>query len=58
MDRVIEIGLRGGAWTELQNDTPLQTLRIQSDIPVFSSTNVNVKSTERPANTVPSSKDT
>ncbi|KAN0109212.1 hypothetical protein V8E52_009540, partial [Russula decolorans] len=34
MDRVVEIGLRGGAWAELQNDTPLQPPRIQSDLPM------------------------
>jgi len=36
MDRVVEIGLRGGAWAEVQNDTPLQRPRIQSDIPMSS----------------------
>ncbi len=37
MDRVVEVGLRGGAWAELQNDTPLQPPRIQSDLSISSS---------------------
>jgi optic atrophy 3 protein len=56
MERVVEIGLRGGAWAELQNDTPLQPPRTQSDlpIPISSSPYVNAERThtERPANTV------
>jgi optic atrophy 3 protein len=34
IDRVIDIGLRGGAWAELQDDTPLQSPRIQSNLPI------------------------
>jgi hypothetical protein len=61
MDRVVEIGLRGGAWAELQNDTPLQPPRIQSDLPMSpSALYVHAERThpERPANTVSSSNDT
>ena len=61
MDRVVEIGLRGGAWAELQNDTPLQPLRIQSDLPTSSPApyvNVERTHTERPDNTLSSSNDT
>ena len=61
MDRVVEIGLRGGAWAELQNDTPLRPLRIQSDLPMSSPApyvNVERTHTERPDNTVSSSNDT
>ena len=61
IDRVVEIGLRGGAWAELQNDTPLQPPRIQSDLPVSSPApyvNVVHTHTERLDNTVSSSNDT
>jgi hypothetical protein len=54
MDRVVEIGLRGGAWAELQNDTPLEPLRIQSNLPMSSSApyaNAERTHTERSANT-------
>lgn len=54
MDRVVEIGLRGGAWAELQNDTPLQPPRIQSAPYV----NAERTHTEQPVNTVSSSDDT
>jgi hypothetical protein len=54
MDRVVEIGLRGGAWAELQNDTPLQPPRIQSDLPMSSPTAyVNVERTHRTARQYP-----
>ena len=56
MNRVVEIGLRGGAWAELQNDTPLQPPRIQSDLPI--ALNAERTDTEQPANTVTSSNDT
>ena len=56
MDRVVEIGLRGGAWAELQNDTPLQAPRIQSNL--ISSAPYEHTHTERKANTVSSSNDT
>lgn len=49
MDRVVEIGLRGGAWAELQNDTPLQPPRIQSDLPMSPLLNTERTYTERPA---------
>jgi hypothetical protein len=62
MDRVVEIGLRGGAWAELQNDTPLQPPRIQSDLPMSPRlapyVNTERTYTERPADTVSSSDDT
>lgn len=61
MDRVVEIGLRGGAWAELQNGTPLQPPRIQSDQPMsLSAPYVHAERThtERPTNTVSSSDDT
>jgi hypothetical protein len=60
MDRVVEIGLRGGAWTELQNDTPLQPPRIRSSLPSPPAPYVNAERThtERPDNTVSSSDDT
>ena len=54
MDRVVEIGLRGGAWVELPNDTPLQPPRIQSAPYV----NAERTHTEQPVNTVSSSDDT
>lgn len=60
-DRVVEIGLRGGAWAELQDDTPLQLARIQPDQPMSSSAphvNAECTRTEQPANTVSSSNDT
>jgi hypothetical protein len=57
MDRVVEIGLRGGAWAELQNDTPLQPLRIQSDLPMSPLANTERTYTERPADAVSSSDD-
>lgn len=61
--RVVEIGLRGGAWAELQNDTSLQSPRIQSN---FVSPSVPYSNAERTrteplpysAGTVSSSKDT
>jgi hypothetical protein len=60
IDRVVDIGLRGGAWAELRNDTPLQAPRIQSDLISSSAPYVNTERThtERPANTVSSSNDT
>ena len=61
MGRVVEIGLRGGAWAELQNDTPLQPPHIQSDLPISSSApyvNAERTHTEWPADIVSSSNDT
>lgn len=60
MDRVVEIGLRGGAWAELQNDTPLQPPRILSDLPMSSASYENAERThtERPDSTVSSPNDT
>ena len=61
MDRVVEIGLRGGTWAELQNDTPLQPPRIQSDLPMRSSTpylNAERTHTDQPDNTVSNPNDT
>jgi len=61
MDRVVEIGLQGGTWAELQNDTPLQPPRIQSDLPMSSTTpyvNVERTQTDRPDNTVSNPNDT
>ena len=58
MDRVVEIGLRGGAWAELQNDTPLQPPRIQSTSSPAPYVNVERTHTERPDNTLSSSNDT
>lgn len=56
MDRVVEIGLRGGAWAELQNDTPLQAPQIQSDLMSSSTPYVNTEHThthtEPPPNTL------
>jgi hypothetical protein len=62
IDRVIDIGLRGGAWAELQDDTPLQSPRIQSNLPIPMSpsapdadaerTPTNRLSSSYPANTV------
>jgi hypothetical protein len=61
MDRVVEIGLRGGAWAELQNDTTLQPPRILSDLPMSSPApyvNVERRHTERLDNTLSSPNDT
>jgi optic atrophy 3 protein len=60
IDRVVEIGLRGGTWAELQNDTPLQSLRIQSDLPMSSlAPYVNAERTHtEPDNTITNSDDT
>lgn len=55
MDRVVEIGLRGGAWAELQNDTPLQPPRIQSDLPMSPLVNTERTYTELPADAESSS---
>jgi hypothetical protein len=54
VDRVVEIGLRGGAWAELQDDTPLQSPRIQSNVPLPS----NTKPRPGLPSTLPSSNDT
>ena len=68
IERVVEIGLRGGAWAEVQNDTPLQPPHIQANrsLPMSSSapyvnaerTHTKWSSRPAPANTIPSSTDT
>jgi len=66
VDRIVEIGLRGGAWAELQDDNSLQSPHVQSNSLLPKSPSVSHANAKRtrtepppyPAGTVPSSNDT
>jgi len=66
VDRIVEIGLRGGAWAELQDDNSLQSPHVQSNLLLPKSPSVSHANAKRtrtepppyPAGTVPSSNDT
>jgi len=47
LSRVVEIGLRGGAWAEGQDHSPLQLPHVQSDLLPLMSPSVTYRNTER-----------